>query len=40
MAHTVVSALVGAMVVSFTLVPVLCFYALRRHGKIRDLAGC
>ncbi len=35
MAHTVVSALVGAMLVSFTLVPVLCFFALRRHGKIR-----
>ena len=35
MAHTVVSALVGAMLVSFTLVPVLCYFALRRHGKIR-----
>ena len=35
MAHTVVSALVGAMVVSFTLVPVLCYFALRRHGKVR-----
>jgi heavy metal efflux system protein len=35
MAHTVVSALLGAMVVSFTLVPVLCFYALRRHKPIR-----
>jgi cobalt-zinc-cadmium resistance protein CzcA len=35
MAHTVVSALVGAMLVSFTLVPVLCFFALRRHGKVR-----
>ncbi|HTR52045.1 MAG TPA: efflux RND transporter permease subunit [Kofleriaceae bacterium] len=36
MAHTVVSALIGAMVVSFTLVPVLCFFALRRHGKVRQ----
>jgi cobalt-zinc-cadmium resistance protein CzcA len=35
MAHTVASALVGAMLVSFTLVPVLCFFALRRHKKIR-----
>ncbi|HEX4422503.1 MAG TPA: CusA/CzcA family heavy metal efflux RND transporter [Kofleriaceae bacterium] len=35
MAHTVVSALVGAMVVSFTLVPVLCFFALRRHKAVR-----
>ena len=35
MAHTVVSALVGAMLVSFTLVPVLCFYALRRHKAVR-----
>ncbi|MGE5184812.1 MAG: efflux RND transporter permease subunit, partial [Acidobacteriota bacterium] len=36
MAHTVVSALVGAMLVSFTLVPVLCFFALRRHPKIKQ----
>ena len=36
MAHTVVSALIGAMVVSFTLVPVLCFFALRRHNKVRQ----
>jgi len=36
MAHTVVSALVGAMVVSFTLVPVLSFFALRRHKKVRE----
>src|SRR4029077_18533894 len=36
MAHTVVSALIGAMLVSFTLVPVLCFFALRRHGPIRE----
>src|SRR5262249_15184370 len=35
MAHTVVSALVGAMLVSFTLVPILCLYALRGHGKVR-----
>src|SRR5205823_592958 len=36
MAHTVVSALVGAMLVSFTLVPVLSFFALRRHKKIKE----
>ena len=36
MAHTVVSALVGAMLVSFTLVPVLAFFALRKHKKIRE----
>ncbi len=36
MAHTVVSALVGAMLVSFTLVPVLCYFALRRHKKVRE----
>jgi cobalt-zinc-cadmium resistance protein CzcA len=36
MAHTVVSALVGALIVSFTLVPVLCYYALRRHGKVKE----
>jgi cobalt-zinc-cadmium resistance protein CzcA len=36
MAHTVVSALVGAMLVSFTLVPVLCFFALRRHKPIKE----
>jgi cobalt-zinc-cadmium resistance protein CzcA len=36
MAHTVVSALIGAMIVSFTLVPVLCFFALRRHKKLRE----
>lgn len=36
MAHTVVSALVGAMIVSFTLVPALCFFALRRHAKVRE----
>src|SRR6186713_799139 len=36
MAHTVVSALVGAMLVSFTLVPVLCSIALLRHGKVKE----
>jgi len=36
MANTVVSALVGAMLVSFTLVPVLCYFALKGHGKIKD----
>ena len=35
MAHTVVSALVGAMIASFTIVPVMCFFALRRHPPIR-----
>ncbi len=36
MAHTVVSALIGALLISFTLVPVLSFYALRRHKAIRE----
>jgi cobalt-zinc-cadmium resistance protein CzcA len=36
MANTVVSALVGAMLVSFTVVPVLCFFALKGHGKVKD----
>ena len=36
MAHTVVSALIGAMLVTFTLVPVLCFFALRRHKPIKE----
>jgi cobalt-zinc-cadmium resistance protein CzcA len=36
MAHTVVSALIGAMIVSFTLVPALSFFALRRHKKIKE----
>ncbi len=36
MAHTVVSALVGAMIVSFTLVPALAFFALRRHKKVKE----
>ncbi|MEO8841746.1 MAG: CusA/CzcA family heavy metal efflux RND transporter [Kofleriaceae bacterium] len=35
MAHTVASALVGAMLVSFTLVPVLCFFALRKTKPVR-----
>ncbi|HEY1817921.1 MAG TPA: CusA/CzcA family heavy metal efflux RND transporter [Kofleriaceae bacterium] len=35
MAHTVASALIGAMLVSFTLVPVLCFFALRKHKAVR-----
>ncbi|HEY4245066.1 MAG TPA: CusA/CzcA family heavy metal efflux RND transporter [Kofleriaceae bacterium] len=35
MAHTVVAALVGAMLVSFTLAPVLCVIALRKHKAIR-----
>ncbi|MEO6777398.1 MAG: CusA/CzcA family heavy metal efflux RND transporter [Kofleriaceae bacterium] len=35
MAHTVASALVGAMLVSFTLVPVLCFFALKKHKAVR-----
>jgi heavy metal efflux system protein len=36
LANTVVSALVGALLVSFTLVPVLCLYALRRPKPHRD----
>jgi heavy metal efflux system protein len=36
MAHTVVSALIGAMLVSFTLVPVLSYFALRRHKPIKE----
>ncbi|MEO8551538.1 MAG: efflux RND transporter permease subunit, partial [Kofleriaceae bacterium] len=36
MAHTVVSALLGAMIVSFTLVPALAFFALRRHKAVRE----
>lgn len=36
MAHTVVSALVGAMFVSFTVVPALAFFALRRHKKVKE----
>ncbi len=36
LANTVVSALVGALLVSFTLVPVLCLYALRKPKIQRD----
>lgn len=36
LAYTVVSALVGALLVSFTLVPVLCLIALRRPKVMRD----
>src|SRR5215470_10335203 len=36
MANTVVSALLGAMLMSFTLVPVLCLAALRKPKKLRD----
>ncbi len=36
MANTVVSALVGALLVSFTLVPVLCLYALRGQKPLKE----
>jgi cobalt-zinc-cadmium resistance protein CzcA len=36
MANTVVSALVGALLVSFTLVPVLALFALRKHRAERE----
>jgi heavy metal efflux system protein len=36
MANTVVSALLGALLVSFTLVPVLALYALRRGKPLRE----
>jgi heavy metal efflux system protein len=36
MANTVVSALVGALVVSFTLVPVLALFALHKGVKVRE----
>lgn len=36
LAHTVVSALAGALIVSFTLVPVLSFYALRKPRPHRE----
>jgi cobalt-zinc-cadmium resistance protein CzcA len=36
MAHTVVSALVGAMVFSFTLVPVLALFSLRKPRHLRE----
>ena len=39
MANTVVSALVGALLVSFTLVPVLCLYALRKPEAAARVAG-
>ena len=38
LAHTVVSALVGALLVSFTLVPVLCFFALRRPKRVQKIS--
>ena len=36
LAYTVVSALVGALLVSFTLVPVLCAIALKKPKVMRD----
>ena len=36
MANTVVSALLGAMLMSFTLVPVLCLFALRKPKPLRE----
>jgi len=36
MANTVVSALLGALLLSFTLVPVLCLYSLRRPRRLRE----
>src|SRR6185295_17938693 len=36
MANTVVSALVGALLVSFTLVPVLALFSLRKHHEERE----
>lgn len=36
LAHTVGSALIGALLLSFTLVPVLCLYALRRPKPQRE----
>jgi cobalt-zinc-cadmium resistance protein CzcA len=36
LANTVVSALVGALLISFTLVPVLCLYALRKPKPHKD----
>ena len=36
MANTVVSALLGALLMSFTLVPVLCLYSLRRPRRLRE----
>src|SRR5262249_16159209 len=36
MANTVVSALIGALLMSFTLVPVLCLFSLRRPKNLKD----
>ncbi|MBI3819901.1 MAG: efflux RND transporter permease subunit [Planctomycetes bacterium] len=36
MAHTVVSALLGALVMTFSLVPVLCLFALRKPKNARE----
>ncbi|HEX5100325.1 MAG TPA: CusA/CzcA family heavy metal efflux RND transporter, partial [Polyangiaceae bacterium] len=36
LANTVVSALLGALLMTFTLVPVLCFFALRKPKPMRD----
>jgi cobalt-zinc-cadmium resistance protein CzcA len=36
LANTVVSALIGALLMTFTLVPVLCFFALRKPKPMRD----
>src|SRR5262249_55432674 len=36
MANTVVSALLGALLMSFTLVPVLCLFSLRRPKNLKD----
>jgi cobalt-zinc-cadmium resistance protein CzcA len=36
MANTVVSALLGALLMTFTLVPVLCLFSLRRPKHLRD----
>ncbi|HXK17873.1 MAG TPA: CusA/CzcA family heavy metal efflux RND transporter, partial [Polyangiaceae bacterium] len=36
LANTVVSALIGALLMTFTLVPVLCWFALRKPKKMRE----
>jgi cobalt-zinc-cadmium resistance protein CzcA len=36
LANTVVSALIGALLMSFTLVPVLCWFAVRRISPLRE----
>jgi cobalt-zinc-cadmium resistance protein CzcA len=36
LANTVVSALIGALLMTFTLVPVLCFFALRKAKPMRE----